>query len=147
MPLHHLHKCIHHAHAHQRTRTPAHTAFSAHTRTPATRAHQRTRAHAHTRSKHLCHAAPQHQSPRVNPMPLKRARTAYKAFSPLALCHPCKKILMSFCAFSRVNPNRAGMAFAYAPSLRQCVRLRAYAYMRTPTRTQARKTLCFTRVY
>jgi hypothetical protein len=65
-------------------------------------------------------------------MPLKRVRTAYKAFSPLTLTHPRKKILMRFCAFSRVNPNRAGTGFAYAPSLRQCVRLRtrihAHAY-------------------
>jgi hypothetical protein len=70
-------------------------------------------------------------------MPLKRARTAYKAFSPLALCHPCKNLVMRSYAFSRVNPNRAGMAFAYAPSLRQCVRLRAYAYMRVHACMQA----------
>jgi hypothetical protein len=108
--------------------------------------------HAHTRAReastskqHPCHAALQHQFIRVNPMPLKRVRTAYKAFSPLALCHPFKKILMRSCAFSRVNPNGAGTGFAYAPSLRQRMRprLHAHAY----ARTQARKTLCFTRVY
>lgn len=95
----------------------------AHLRTP-------TRTYAHAKQ-NLCHAALQHQSLRVNPMPPKRTRTAYKPFSPLALCHPFKKILMRPCAFSGVNPNRLGTGFAYAPSLRQRVRLRIHAYTRT----------------
>ena len=51
-------------HHHAYARTPAHTC-----------------AHAHTKQ-NLCHVALQHQSLRVNPMPPKRVRTAYKRFDP-----------------------------------------------------------------
>jgi hypothetical protein len=111
------HRVSIHVHKHISTLTMSYANANPFSLAWPARAHTRTyapaRQHAHirasmrqrTRTKQTpCHAALHNKTIRDYPMPLKRARNAYKPFSPLTHTLPFENLVIATSAFSRDYP-------------------------------------------